>query len=164
MKRLVAGGMIAGFGLAMLCDSVVLHQILQWHHSVSILSPIPDGDAGRVSLLADGIFDLAACVVTGVGFMLLVTEHAAEAWYRRDLARWALAGWGTAVVLDGSVNHLLLGIHHVRAGAANGLAYDVGYLVFAGIFPLLAALVLWAAGPGTMRSPSPESACCAPLR
>ncbi|MFB3819043.1 MAG: DUF2243 domain-containing protein [Candidatus Methylomirabilales bacterium] len=155
MTRLVAGGMLGGFGLAMLFDSLVLHQILQWHHSFSRFGPMPADD---VVLLADTIFELSAWAVSGAGLVILLTEGVADVWPRQDVTRWALVGWGAAVLLDCAVNHRLLGIHHVRDGVANTLAYDVGYLVFAGIFPLLVALLLWAARPAAIRLALPQRA------
>lgn len=39
-----------------------------------------------------------------------------------------LVGWGLFNLLEGVVNHHLLGIHHVREGA-NQTACDLGFLV-----------------------------------
>ena len=39
-----------------------------------------------------------------------------------------LAGWGLFNLVEGLVDHHLLGIHHVRAGAGQS-AYDVAFLV-----------------------------------
>lgn len=47
---------------------------------------------------------------------------------RSVLAGWMLVGWGLFNLLEGVVNHHLLGIHHVREGA-NQTACDLAFLV-----------------------------------
>jgi hypothetical protein len=43
---------------------------------------------------------------------------------------WVLVGWGLFNVVEGAINHELLGLHHVREGAGHQMAYDLGFLAF----------------------------------
>jgi uncharacterized membrane protein len=56
-------------------------------------------------------------------------------WRRATLTpRWRfhlgllLAGWGLCNVVEGAVNHQLLGIHHVRDDLGAPLIWDIGLL------------------------------------
>ena len=44
-----------------------------------------------------------------------------------------LAGWGIFNVVEGLVDHHLLGIHHVRDDLGAPLAWDLGFLAFGAI-------------------------------
>ncbi len=49
----------------------------------------------------------------------------------RALLGWILAGWGLFNLVEGIVDHEILGIHHVREGAGiNETAWDLGFLFF----------------------------------
>ena len=124
---------IAGVGLGGFLDGIVLHQILQWHHMLS-------GDNGgeptttvaglEANTLVDGLFHLSTWVLVAVAMLLTV-----RAWQRRDPAppwrTWlgmVLAGWGAFNVVEGLVDHFLLGIHHVRDDLGAPVGWDLTFL------------------------------------
>jgi uncharacterized membrane protein len=126
-------GLLYGLGLGGFLDGIVLHQILQWHHMVSHVGDYPtDTVAGlEVNTLADGFFHVATWF-----FVLAGSLTAIEAWRTGRLApSWSfhlglvLAGWGVFNVVEGVVDHHLLGIHHVRDDVGSPLSWDVGFLV-----------------------------------
>ena len=41
-----------------------------------------------------------------------------------------LVGWGFFNVVEGLIDHQILGLHHVREGAGHQSAYDLGFLAF----------------------------------
>ena len=41
-----------------------------------------------------------------------------------------LAGWGIFNVVEGVVDHLVLGVHHVRDDLGEPLSWDLGFLAF----------------------------------
>jgi uncharacterized membrane protein len=132
---------LLGVGLGGFFDGIVLHQVLQWHHLVSTRFP-PDSVANlELNTLADGIFHFATWLITVLAVFVLWTE------LRRSDARpgWPLllggllAGWGGFNVVEGVVDHQLLGIHHVRPGP-DWILWDVGFLVWGAL--MLAAGVL----------------------
>src|SRR3954451_20102799 len=130
----IASGLLYGLGFGGFVDRIVLHQILQWHHMVSDVPGIPtDTVAGlEVNTLADGFFHVVTWFLVLAGSITTLV-----AWRRGRLApSWSfhfgllLAGWGIFNVVEGLVDHQILGIHHVRDDLGAPLSWDIGFLVF----------------------------------
>lgn len=126
-------GLLFGLGLGGFIDGIVLHQILQWHHMVSHVEDYPMTTlAGlEVNTLADGFFHLATWF-----FVLLGSITAIIAWRQGRLApNWSfhfglvLAGWGIFNLVEGVIDHHLLGVHHVRDDLGGPLSWDIAFLV-----------------------------------
>jgi uncharacterized membrane protein len=130
-----APSFVLGLGLGGFIDGIVLHQILQWHHMLT-------GDNGgepmdtvaglETNTLVDGLFHMATWILVAVATVLLMS-----AWRRRELAPpWRthvgllLAGWGVFNLVEGLIDHQLLGIHHVRDDLGAPLGWDLGFLAF----------------------------------
>lgn len=129
-----ASGLLFGLGLGGFVDGIVLHQILQWHHMVSGVqgSPMTTVAGLEINTLADGFFHLATWVLVVAAVIVTVTT-----WRRGRLApNWSfqlglmLLGWGIFNLVEGLVDHHLLGVHHVRDDLGGPLAWDLGFLVF----------------------------------
>jgi uncharacterized membrane protein len=129
-----APGFVMGLGLGGFVDGIALHQILQWHHMLTDTGDHPaDTVAGlEANTVADGFFHLATWVLVVAATVLTL-----RAWQRRELAPpWRahigmlLAGWGAFNVVEGLVDHQLLGIHHVRDDLGAPLGWDLGFLAF----------------------------------
>ena len=127
-----ATGLLYGLGFGAFVDGIVLHQILQWHHMVSsVEGQQPTTLAGlEINTLADGLFHLAAWVLAFAG-----TVTALVSWRQGRIApSWSfhfglvLAGWGTFNLVEGLVNHQLLGVHHVRDDLGAPLGWDLAFL------------------------------------
>jgi Predicted membrane protein len=135
-----APALTIGVGLGGFVDGIVLHQILGWHH---ILSARPEFDT-RANELADGLFHAGAWLVVLVGVLWLYARlrlpPVPAAWPRLDrgprpwsaLVGWMLTGWGLFNLVEGLVDHHVLGLHHVRPGA-HQLAWDLGFLAFGAV-------------------------------
>ncbi len=146
---------LLGAGLGGFVDGIVLHQILQWHHMLSSTEEHPVSSVAglEANTLADGLFHLAAWLgVVGATALLI------RAWQRGELAPpWRhhigllLVGWGLFNLVEGTVDHLLLGIHHVREGP-DATAWDLAFLALALV--QLAAGALLARRPAIARSAS----------
>lgn len=124
------GALLLGIGLGGFVDGVLLHQILQWHHMLSHVQA-----DGAVNMRADGLFHAFAWVCVLVGSLLLVA-----AWQRDEMAlNWSLygglllMGWGLFNLVEGLVNHQILGIHHVRDDLGGPVSWDIGFLLLAGV-------------------------------
>jgi uncharacterized membrane protein len=125
-------GVLLGIGLGGFVDGIVFHQILQWHHMLSSDEDYPTTTIGglETNTLADGLFHAATWVVVVVGIWTL--------WRRTGEWRWALNGWvlcgwilfglGLFNVVEGIINHQLLGLHHVRDDLGGPLSWDIGFL------------------------------------
>lgn len=130
-RRVVWGGILAGLGLGGFFDGIVLHQILQWHHLVSSVYPVTTVAGLERNTLGDGLFHGAAYLFTVAGLFLLwsVARRGHEAWPAGLLVGTLLIGWGAFNLLEGTVDHHLLRIHHVRPGP-NQLLYDLAFLAW----------------------------------
>jgi len=127
-----SAGIMFGLGLGGFFDGIVFHQILQWHHMVSSWYPATTIAKLELNTLWDGIFHAAAYVFVALGLLLLWrTAHKKHLiWSSKLLAGTLLVGWGFFNVLEGTVNHHLLGLHHVNELAPRGqwLYWDLGFL------------------------------------
>jgi uncharacterized membrane protein len=130
-------GLLFGLGLGGFVDGIVLHQIFQWHHMVSDVDryPVTTVAGLKANTLADGLFHITAWV-----FVLLGSIGAIVSWRQGRLApSWrfhfglVLAGWGIFNVVEGVVDHQLLGVHHVRDDLGGPVSWDLGFLVFSAL-------------------------------
>jgi uncharacterized membrane protein len=124
-RRTVWGAILLGVGLGGFVDGVLLHQILQWHHMLSSTErwPVTTEHGLKVNTLADGLFHATMWIVVFAG-LALIRDGVPP---RRVLYGLVVAGWGAFNVVEGIVDHQLLGIHHVRSGADHRV-YDWAFL------------------------------------
>jgi uncharacterized membrane protein len=130
-RPITRAGLLLGIGLGGFVDGIVLHQILQWHNMLSsVVPPVTLVDM-KFNMIWDGVFHALTWVVTAIGVALLFRagRRPDAAWSGRALVGAMLAGWGLFNVVEGALDHLVLGIHHVHPGT-DQLAWDVGFLAF----------------------------------
>jgi uncharacterized membrane protein len=161
---LVAAGILLGTGLGGFVDGIVLHQILQWHNMLSARIPPTDLVDMKVNMLWDGLFHAFTWCMTAVGLGLLW-----RATQRSDVPRSTptfvgalLLGWGLFNVIEGVVDHHVLGLHHVHPGAGE-LAWDLAFLGFGAALCLAGALSIHA-GRGDRSARSASTRAPDPLR
>ena len=144
---LISAGLLLGAGLGGFVDGIVLHQILQWHNMLSSQLPPDTLVAAKVNMYWDGVFHAAVWVMTAVGLAMLwsVGKRADVPWSGRTFGGALLLGWGLFNVVEGLIDHQLLGLHHVREYAADKLPWDLAFLGF-GAALLLAGTALIRAG------------------
>jgi uncharacterized membrane protein len=128
----LAPGVCLGIGLGGFVDGIVLHQILQWHHMLTSAGYPANSVANlTVNTLFDGFFHAMTWIAVVIG---LATLHRAirrgSAWSGERLVGGMAMGWGAFNLVEDVIDHHVLGIHHVREGAANALLSDIGFLVF----------------------------------
>ena len=133
-------GILLGIGLGGFLDGIVLHQILQWHHMLTSEGSYPkDTVAGlETNTLWDGIFHAATWVAVAGGIYVLWRRTTDWRWAisGRAFIGWMLVGWGLFNLVEGIVDHHILTIHHVREGADDQWAYDLGFLAFGALLVL----------------------------
>jgi uncharacterized membrane protein len=125
-------------------DGIVLHQVLQWHHMLTDAGEPATTVAGlEANTLADGLFHALTWL-----FVASAVTMTVRGWQRGAPAppwRWqlglVLAGWGTFNLVEGTIDHLLLGVHHVRDDLGGPLAWDLAFLAL-GAVQLLGGLAL----------------------
>jgi uncharacterized membrane protein len=140
---------VLGIGLGGFFDGILLHQVLQWHHLLSLVPGEAFRDLGT-QILADGMFHVLMYVVTGLGLWML--------WRRRDgldkprsgriVAGGTLLGFAIWNVIDVAFFHWTLGIHRIRVNVPDPMVYDLGWLAAFGLVPLAAALLMLRPGSG----------------
>jgi uncharacterized membrane protein len=147
-----APGLLLGIGLGGFVDGIVLHQILQWHHLLTDVDRFPMDTVPGLedNTLADGLFHAATWFFVVAGMIATIV-----AWQRGRLAPpWRthvgmlLLGWGSFNLVEGVVDHHLLGLHHVRDDLGAPMSWDVGFLVF-GALLVAAGVLLTRSGSGT---------------
>ena len=108
-------------------DGIVFHQILQWHNMLSGWLPPTNLVDAKINMLWDGLFHAAVWIMTMIGLVMLLDAGGRRdvPWSRRTFAGAWLAGWGLFNTIEGAINHLLLGLHHVNEYAASPLAFDL---------------------------------------
>lgn len=128
------GSFLIGMGLGGFFDGIVFHQILQWHDLLSSVYPPHEMDNMRLNMWADGWFHAVTWLMTLTGIVLVWrgTRRAHAGWPTRPFAGYALMGWGVFNLLEGLINHQLLGIHHVRPGPYQ-LPYDLALLLWGAV-------------------------------
>jgi uncharacterized membrane protein len=129
-----APGILLGIGLGGFVDGIVLHQILQWHHMLTSEGSYPPTTVAglETDTLWDGLFHAATWVAVVVGLWVLWRRTNEWRWAigGRALVGWMLVGWGLFNLVEGIVDHQLLGIHHVREGTGHQTAWDLAFLAF----------------------------------
>lgn len=131
----VAAGIYFGLGLGGFFDGIVLHQILQWHHMLTSAGFPPDSvDNLRINTLWDGLFHASTWAFVVIGLLLLWrSAHRTRMWWSgKMLSGTILIGFGLFNVVEGVVNHHLLGIHHVNETVpqTQWIWWDIGFLVW----------------------------------
>jgi uncharacterized membrane protein len=141
-----------GIGLGGFFDGILLHQVLQWHHLLTAEGCCPAGTVAGIedNTLADGFFHAAtwAAVLGG-------TIAAIRAWQRGKLAPpWRahfgglMVGWGAFNLVEGLIDHHLLGIHHVRDDLGAPLGWDIAFLVFGALLVAFGGMLVRSARHG----------------
>lgn len=132
----VRAGIVLGLGIGGFFDGIMLHQILQWHHMLSDVNYYPPTTLEnlQINTLADGLFHIGAYIFTLIGLFMFwnVYQHRRAALSTRVFVGAVLMGWGIFNLVEGIVDHHILGIHHVRPGADQAV-WDIGFLVWGGL-------------------------------
>jgi uncharacterized membrane protein len=139
-SRLVRAGVWLGLSLAGFFDGIVLHQLLQWHHMLTNVGDATVREDVALNTLADGLFHVAAYLFAAVALVLLWKA-------RHDVATQAgpagllgavLLGAGLFNLVEGVVNHHLLGIHHVNQTVPREawIYWDLGFLAWGAMMAL----------------------------
>jgi uncharacterized membrane protein len=133
-------GVLLGIGLGGMVDGIVLHQILQWHHMLSAEAGYPTTTVAglEANTLADGLFHAAAtaALLTGLWLGWKAMAQGGAMVTRRALAGSIMMGWGLFNVVEGVVDHQILGLHHVRDDLGGPLNWDVGFLLVSAAFAM----------------------------
>lgn len=128
-RPVVVSGTLLGVGLGGFLDGISLHQILQWHNMLSSKLVPDDLVKMKVNMLWDGLFHGFTWIVTVIGVAVLwrAGQRPEVPWVTRSFVGAMLFGWGLFNLIEGLVDHQILGLHHVHPGAGE-FAWDMGFL------------------------------------
>ena len=140
---LIAAGIMMGAGLGGFVDGIVFHQILQWHNMLSAKIPPNDLVNAKINMIWDGLFHAAVWILTAIGLATLwrAGSRPDVPWSGRTFLGSLLAGWGLFNLVEGIIDHHVLGLHHVFEYADRTWPYDIAFLVF-GVVLLLVGRAL----------------------
>ena len=145
-----SAGFFLGLGLGGFFDGIILHQVLQWHHMVTSAGFPPDTVENlKINTLWDGLFHLSTYIFVALG--LIILWHAAHKqhvyWSGKMLFGTILLGFGVFNVVEGMVDHHILGIHHVNETVPpeQWVYWDVGFLLW-GAAMIVGGWLLFKAG------------------
>jgi uncharacterized membrane protein len=140
---LIAAGALLGMGLGGFVDGILFHQILQWHNMLSSVVPPVDLVAMKYNMAWDGLFHAFTWIMTAIGLALLwrAGQRPDVAWSTRTFVGSLAFGWGLFNVVEGIIDHQILGIHHVHPGA-HQLAWDVGFVMFGALLVVLGGMLV----------------------
>ena len=149
-KPWIGWGVVLGFALGGFFDGILLHQILQWHHLVSL---VPGAGDLRLQVLWDGLFHALMYLVAVAGLVgLWRTRRRLVEGSGRPLVGALLSGFGLWHVVDSVLSHWVLGIHRIRLDSPNPLAWDLLWFVVFGVLPMAVGWLL-VHGGGPSRGP-----------
>jgi uncharacterized membrane protein len=131
---LVSAATLLGIGMGGFVDGILFHQILQWHQMLATWIPPVDLVSAKVNMVWDGLFHAFTWVTTMTGIVLLwrVGKMPDVPHSSRIFAGSMALGWGSFNLVEGVIDHQILGVHHVHPGAGQA-AWDVAFLVFGAV-------------------------------
>ena len=124
-----------GLGLGGFADGIVFHQLLQWHSMGSAAVPPTTMAAMRQNMAWDGWFHIATLLLTTIGVYALLRDarRRVELPAPRQFTGLLLLGWGIFNLVEGIVDHQILGVHHVRDLPVRQPVYDWVFLLVGGV-------------------------------
>src|SRR5947209_152403 len=126
-------------------DGILFHQILQIHNMLSNRVLRDSLVNEQVNMFWDGLFHAFTwgCVAVGLRLLWRAVKLPGAILSGRALCGSMVLGWGLFNVVEGTVDHQILQLHHVYQNG-NHLLWDIVFLLF-GVFNLvLGAAMIWA--------------------
>jgi uncharacterized membrane protein len=146
-QRATMASIVIGVGMGGFVDGIVLHQIAQWHNMLSNIFPPHTIEHMQVNMTWDGLFHVLTWIVTLVGILML----RAAAYTRAAIPSLQaftgqlILGWGLFNLVEGVIDHQILGIHNVRE-VPNYTVYNLTFLAIGGVLFILLGWLLMRAG------------------
>ena len=131
----ISAGILFGLGLGGFFDGIILHQVLQWHHTLTSDGyPTNSIHNLEVNTLWDGLFHMTTYVFVLAGLIILWKRaHQIHVrWSGKLLMGTILMGFGIFNLVEGIIDHHILGIHHVNETVthAQWVYWDLGFLLW----------------------------------
>jgi uncharacterized membrane protein len=149
-RPLIAAATMLGIGLGGFLDGILFHQILQSHNMLSAPEYYPTTGIPpetqvvnlEVNMFWDGMFHAATWVATVLGIAMLwnACQWNDAPRSTKTLIGGLSLGWGLFNIVEGSINHHILHIHHV-VESPDHLKWDLTFLA-SGVLLSIIGLVM----------------------
>jgi len=153
-RPLIAAATLVGLGMGGFVDGILFHQILQIHNMLSARIPKTSIPNIEINMVWDGLFHAFCWLMVMLGLMMLwsASKKADVPWSTKVFAGSLVLGWGLFNLVEGIIDHHILGIHHVveRLGVS---VFDYAFLL-SGVALIVIGWSAIRAGRGDA-SPSP---------
>lgn len=115
IKPLTTAGAVIGIGMGGFVDGILFHQIFQFHNMLSARIPTDTLIGAKVNMVWDGLFHAGVWTATAIGIAMLwrAVTGADVLLSGRALFGSILLGFGLFNLVEGLIDHHILGIHHV---------------------------------------------------
>jgi uncharacterized membrane protein len=143
IRRVVAAGAALGMGMGGFVDGILFHQILQTHSMLSARIARDNVVGLEVNMFWDGLFHALTWSMTAFGIALL-WRAAARGRAFPPLGTFVgpvLLGWGAFNLVEGIIDHHLIGVHHVIENADH-LVPDLAFLASGVLFAVIGWVLL----------------------
>lgn len=143
----IAAGIFLGLGLGGFFDGILFHQVLQWHHLVTSAGYPPTSVENlQFNTLLDGLFHVVTYLFVAIGLGLLwgAARRPHGRWSGKLLIGTILMGFGIFNLVEGLIDHQLLGIHHVNetVPVEQWIYWDIGFLVWGAVMLVIGWLLV----------------------
>jgi uncharacterized membrane protein len=144
-----SAGVLFGLGLGGFFECVMLHHVLQWNHMLSSVPPAETDQDLRFRILWDDLFHASAFIFVQLGFVVLWRSAYLQhlRWSGRMLAGSMLMGFGLFNLIEGLIDHEILGLHHVNETVPREewVYWDMGFLLWGAVM-LVGGYLIWRRG------------------
>jgi uncharacterized membrane protein len=156
---LIGAAALLGIGLGGFVDGILFHQILQLHGMLSATLPRTSLVNAEVNMFWDGLFHALVWIMTatGLGMLWRAMGQRDVPHSTRLLVGGMVLGWGLFNLVEGIVDHGILGIHHVVENGNHAL-WDGVFLGSGVLMIAIGALLIRAEMTSDLRSGQPTVA------
>src|SRR4051812_8381310 len=112
---LISAGALLGVGTGGFVDGILLHQIIQVHNMLSARYPPTTLVNAEINMFWDGLFHAFCWIMAALGlaFLWRAGQRSDVPWSTRTFVGSLALGWGIFNLVEGAIDHHILGIHHV---------------------------------------------------
>ena len=128
-RPLVTAGVVIGIGMGGFVDGILFHQILQLHNMLSNRVLRDSLVNEQINMVWDGFFHAFTWTAVAVGIALFwrATTRPGVLLSGKAFFGAILCGWGLFNLVEGTIDHEILQIHHVYQNG-NHLLWDMVFL------------------------------------
>ncbi len=129
IRPLVTAGTVLGIGMGGFVDGILFHQILQLHNMLSNRVLRDSLVNEQINMFWDGLFHAFTWGCVALGIVLLWRAATRPGVLLSGRALWGavLMGWGLFNLVEGTIDHEILQVHHVYQNG-NHLLWDMVFL------------------------------------